>query len=66
MLGVTVNPGVRRPAYQQSFETIETRVPVVPGRANQIEPNAIPPPVRRAFESRQEEAVSDHSSLGRE
>ncbi|MET9633082.1 hypothetical protein ABZX92_37055 [Lentzea sp. NPDC006480] len=26
---MTVNPGVRRPAYQQHFETIETRVPVV-------------------------------------
>jgi hypothetical protein len=26
--GVTVPPGVRPPAYQQHFETIETRVPV--------------------------------------
>ena len=29
MLGVTVPPGVRHPAYQQHFETIETRVPTV-------------------------------------
>lgn len=28
MLGVTVPPGVRPPAYPQHFETIETRVPV--------------------------------------
>jgi hypothetical protein len=27
MLGVSVPPGVRPPAYQQHFETIETRVP---------------------------------------
>ena len=29
MLGVTVPPGLRHPDYQQHFETIETRVPVV-------------------------------------
>ncbi|MDT7790111.1 MAG: hypothetical protein QOF58_8530 [Pseudonocardiales bacterium] len=48
MLGVTVPPGVRRPAYQQHFETIETRVPVVPDEttvpAMRIEPAELSQP----------------------
>lgn len=40
MHGVTVPPGVRYPAYQQHFETIETRVPTV--RIEAPEPVAPP------------------------
>jgi hypothetical protein len=43
MLGVTVPPGVRHPAYQQHFETIETRVPTVRIEA----PEPVEPPQDR-------------------
>ncbi|MFS8097814.1 hypothetical protein LFM09_11800 [Lentzea alba] len=36
MTGVTVPPGLRPPAYQQHFETIETQVPVQ--RIEPVEP----------------------------
>lgn len=43
MHGVTVPPGVRYPAYQQHFETIETRVPTVRIEA----PEPVEPPQDR-------------------
>jgi hypothetical protein len=49
MLGVTVPPGVRHPAYQQHFETIETRVPTVRIEA--------PEPVEQPQEDRPDLAV---------
>ncbi|MEV6237029.1 hypothetical protein [Lentzea sp. NPDC051838] len=43
---MTVPPGVRRPAYQQHFETIETRAPTVRIEAP-VPPAAEPSPPRQ-------------------
>ncbi|MEU0878778.1 hypothetical protein ABZ345_09290 [Lentzea sp. NPDC005914] len=51
---MTVPPGVRHPAYQQHFETIETRAPEMPVEVGDTVDLAAP---RREREERQDIAV---------